>query len=124
LSELYKFRYRTHVHFGQHTRAVHFHSLHPDANIGGNLLVESTTDHVFHHLALAASKLLQTLFDCAADCPFGTLPIIEPKRLIKSREEARAIDRLGQEVYGANSHCVDAFWDITVTREKDDGPRA
>jgi hypothetical protein len=121
---MHKFRYRTHVHFGQHTRSVHFHSLHPDANLGGNLLVEPATDHVFHHLALAASKRLETLFDCAADCPFGTLPIIEPKRLIEGCEKARAIDRLSQEVYGANSHCVDTFWDITVTRKKHDGPRA
>ena len=98
-----------------------FHRLLDSAEVVGDLFVQFAGDDIFEHFALARCERGQARAD------FGKFGLVASQGAIflnchtNSCKQVFIVHGLGEEITGAVFHRLDALWNITLTRQKNNG---
>ena len=111
---------RVHVHLLHAPGAVHLDRLLGGAEIGRDLLVQAPGHDVRQHLALARRQRREQRLGRRALLAGPPEQQVLGERLLDRREQHRVVDRLGQEVEGAELHRLGAHRHVGAAGQEND----
>src|SRR6516162_602614 len=99
---------------------MHFYGDFADADVVGDLLVDATSHHQGHYLALAWGKSLE-----AGPQRGDHLFVLQPRAISREAQLDRVqqvliAERLRQKFDRSSLYCLDGHRDVAVSRDEDD----
>src|SRR6516162_67102 len=113
-------RQRSRLHLSHDLAAMDFYGDLADADIEGDLLVETAGHHQGHDFALAGGERLKPRPQ-RGDCLFVLQPCAIAREAQLDRvQQVLIAERLGQELDRSSLYRLDGHWDVAVSGDEDD----